>query len=277
MNREGKAGWRALNSRGQQGLFAILGPAVILLVSLWNTSAARQAPKQAAPAPTDPTIARGRAQFQQTCGFCHGPDATGGRAPDLIRSPLLAHDVKGDKIGEVVRSGRPDKGMPALSLTQDQIEDIAAFLHSRLEEGLRSSRVPTEYALEKLLTGNAEAGKTFFNGAGGCSGCHSPTGDLAGIATKYTPIDLQAKMLYPGGKHTTAIVTLANGEQIKGPLVHIDDFMISLHDASGWYRSFPRDKVKAEIQDGLAGHRELLSKLTQADVRNVFAYLESLK
>jgi cytochrome c oxidase cbb3-type subunit III len=32
-----------------------------------------------------------------------------------------------------------------------------------------------------------------------------------------------------------------------------------------------------EIQDGLAGHRELLSKLTQADVHNLFAYLETLK
>jgi cytochrome c oxidase cbb3-type subunit 3 len=265
------------NSLGRRGVCTILCVMMSLLAGLWNTSAAQQAAKPATPPSPDPAVARGRAQFQQTCGFCHGPDATGGRAPDLIRSPILAHDVKGDKIGEVVRTGRPEKGMPALSLTQDQIEDIAAFLHARLQESLRSSRVPTEYAVEKLLTGNAEAGKTFFNGAGGCSGCHSPTGDLAGVATKYTPIDLQARMLYPGGKHTVATVTLANGEQVKGPLVHIDDFVVSLNDASGWYRSFLRDKVKVELQDGLAGHRELLGKLTQADVHNVFAYLESLK
>jgi cytochrome c oxidase cbb3-type subunit 3 len=100
---------------------------------------------------------------------------------------------------------------------------------------------------------------------------------LSGIALKYSPIDLQAHMLYPEGHHTTAIVTLASGEQIKGPLEHVDDFMVSLRDASGWYRSFSREHVKVELQDALAAHREMLGKLTQADVHNLFAYLESLK
>ena len=56
-----------------------------------------------------------------------------------------------------------------------------------------------------------------------------------------------------------------------------DDFVVSLRDASGWYRSFSRDRVKVELQDPLAAHRELLDKLTQADVHNLFAYLASLK
>ena len=84
-------------------------------------------------------------------------------------------------------------------------------------------------------------------------------------------------MLYPGGRQATAVVTLPSGEQIKGPLVHVDDFMISLRDATGWYRSFSRDRVKVEVQDPLTAHRELLGKLTQADVHNLFAYLETLK
>jgi cytochrome c oxidase cbb3-type subunit 3 len=84
-------------------------------------------------------------------------------------------------------------------------------------------------------------------------------------------------MLYPGGKRTIAVVTLPSGELVKGPLVHADDFVISLRDASGWYRSFSRDRVKVELQDPLAAHRELLDKLTQADVHNLFAYIESLK
>jgi cytochrome c oxidase cbb3-type subunit 3 len=189
----------------------------------------------------------------------------------------VAHDVKGDKIGEVIRLGRPDKGMPALPLTDQQVLDIAAFLHARATEAMKSSQVPTVYPLEKLLTGDPAAGKAYFNGAGGCQGCHSPTGDLAAIATKYSPIDLQARMLYPESKHTIAVVTLPSGEQVKGPLVHSDDFVIGLHDASGWYRSFLRDRVKVELQEPLAAHRELLGKLKPVDVHNLFAYLESLK
>ena len=185
--------------------------------------------------------------------------------------------MKGDKIGEVIRLGRPDKGMPAMPVTDQQVLDIAAYLHARAAEALRSAEVPSAYPMEKLLTGDPEAGEAYFKGAGGCKSCHSPMGDLATIAAKYSPIDLEARMLYPRGKHTIVVVTLPSGEQVKGPLAHADDFVIALRDASGWYRSFSRDRVKVELQDPLAAHRELLDKLTQADVHNLFAYLESLK
>ena len=202
---------------------------------------------------------RGHKEFVQSCGFCHGADATGARGPDLMRSPLVAHDVKGDQIGPVIRQGRPDKGMPAMPLNDAQILDIAAFLHARAAEAMRSS------------------GKTFFNGAGGCTKCHSVTGYLAGVAGKHTPIELEARMLYPGGKHRTAVITLASGEQVKGGVEHSDDFVIAVRDEKGWYRSFRRDSVKVEIDDRLAEHRELLGRLTQKDVHNLFAYIETLK
>ena len=250
------------------------GVGLVLLVGAENSAARRQAQVDADVAAA---AERGRKEFVQSCGFCHGADATGARGPDLMRSPLVAHDVKGDQIGPVIRQGRPGKGMPALPLSDAQIADVAAFLHARLVEAAHSAGVPKTYPVEKLLTGNAEAGKAFFNGAGGCDKCHSVTGDLAGIASKRTPMELEAHMLYPGGKHRTAVVTLASGEQVKGAVEHLDDFVIAVRDEKGWYRSFRRDAVKVEIHDGLAGHRELLSKLTQADVHNLFAYLETLK
>ena len=247
----------------------------------WNPPARSQSAAQDSLA-KDPAVERGRKQFAESCGFCHGAEATGARGPDLVRSPLVAHDVKGDQIGEVIRRGRPDKGMPPQSnMTDEQVADIAAFLHERAKEGLESAGIPRGYPVEKLLTGSADAGKGFFNGAGGCKNCHSPTGDLAGVAGKYSPVELEARMLYPGhrkeGPHSTALVTLPSGEQIKGELVHADDFVVGLGDPSGWYRSFPRDSVKVELQDPLAAHRDLLNKLTQAEVHNLFAYLESLK
>ena len=223
-------------------------------------------------------IERGQKTFQQSCGFCHGADATGARGPDLVRSPLVAHDVKGDSIGPVIRQGRPDKGMPALSLTDGEISDVAAFLHSREAETRASSRVPTNYALEKMLTGNADAGKAYFNGAGGCTKCHSVTGDLANVASKYSSIELEAHMLYPELPHSrTAVVTLPSGEKITGTVEHLDDFVIGVRDSSGWYRSFPRANAKVDVQDRLAAHRQLLDKITQTEVHNLFAYIVTLK
>ena len=260
--------------------FSNFGPR---LLAQENEEQPPPAPARTSPAAApDPAVDRGQKVFQQTCAVCHGNDATGARGPDLIRSPVTAHDVKGDQIGEIIRQGRPDKGMPSMTLSDQEVSDIAAYLHARIKESVQSSRVPKVYAVERLLTGNAAAGRVYFEGLGGCKNCHSPTGDLAGIANKHTPIDLQARMLYPESKlfkntHTSAVVTPPSGEQVQGKVVHVDDFVVGLLDSSGWYRSFARDKVKVELHDGMAAHRDLLFKMTQADVHNVFAYLQTLK
>ena len=264
-----------LSARRDVSRAAVAGLGLVLSIAAAISTARGQAAPQT-PA-TAAIVESGRKRFEQSCGFCHGADATGARGPDLVRSSLVAHDVKGDLIGQVIRNGRPDKGMPPMPLAEDQIAEIAAFLHARAAEAMESSSVPNAYALEKMLTGNGRAGQAFFEGAGGCKNCHSPTGDLAGVAGKYPPIELQTRMLYPRGPHPTAVVTLPSGEQIKGKLEHADDFMIGLRDDSGWYRSFQRNRVKVEVQDPLTAHRDLLSKISQTEMHNLFAYLQTLK
>jgi cytochrome c oxidase cbb3-type subunit 3 len=228
-----------------------------------------------------PDAARGQKIFQQNCGVCHANDATGGRGPDLVRSPVVAHDVKGDLIGDVIRKGRPDKGMPPMSLTASEIADVSAFLHARVKEGLQSARVPKVYDLQRLLIGNADAGKAYFEGAGGCTSCHSVTGDLAGVAKKYTPIDLQARILYPEklfkNTKTDATVALPSGEQVHGHVIHQDEFAVGLIDSTGWYRSFDRARIKVEFNNRLAAHRDQLFKLSQDQVHDLFAYIQTLK
>jgi len=234
--------------------------------------------KQRHPAPPpNEEVERGQTQYTASCGFCHGADATGARGPDLLRSPIVAHDVKGNMIGDVVHNGRPDKGMPPLPLTDAQIADIAAFLHWRIAHGLASSEVPQGYPAEKLLTGNAQAGKAFFEGEGGCTKCHSATGDLANVSGKYSAVDLEAQMLYPEGKFKFAKVTLKSGEVVEGPLNHLDEFSVAVTDANGWFRAFPRNEVKVEVDDKLAAHRAMLDKLTQKQMHDLFAYVHTLE
>jgi len=232
----------------------------------------------AAQAPSPEIVERGRQQYQQSCAFCHGPDATGGRGPDLIRSKLVADDVKGNLVGPVIRNGRPDKGMPPLPLNDDQIQAIAAFLHARAQESLASARLPKNYAVSKLLTGNRQAGEAYFNGPGGCKGCHSSSGDLKGVADKCPPLELEAQMLYPDkAPPATVTVSLASGEIVRGTLVYLDEFSVGVRDRSGWYRSFSRDQAKVEVHDPLAAHRALLQTITPDEFHNLFAYLETLK
>jgi cytochrome c oxidase cbb3-type subunit 3 len=231
----------------------------------------------AADRPDPAAVERGRKEFVSSCGFCHGNDATGNRAPDLIRSPLVNHDEHGELLGPLILTGRPDKGMPGVPLNPQQISDVSTFLHNRVEEAMRSNGVSRDYPVEKLLTGNVREGQAYFNGAGKCSGCHSPTGDLAGIARKYSPIDLQSRFLYPRAPRSTVTVTLPSGKTISGTLVHLDEFDVALRDSSGEYYSWLCSVVKVEVHDPLEAHRELMKKYSDTDVHNIFAYLETLK
>jgi cytochrome c oxidase cbb3-type subunit III len=226
-------------------------------------------------------VDRGRLQFSQSCSFCHGLEATGGaEGPNLMRSSLVRHDSGGDLITQVILNGRPGKGMPPIALNADQIKSVVTFLHARLQKSdLASPKAPGEaFDLKRPLTGNSDAGKTYFNGAGKCSACHSVTGDLAHIATKYGPAELQARFLYPeSDEPVNVIVSLPSGTRIRGKLVDKDHFYVGIHDQDGWYHSWPLDQVTVQIQDPLAPHIELLGKYINADIHNLFAYLETLK
>ena len=227
-----------------------------------------------------PNVQRGGAQFQQSCSRCHGAEAAGGAGPNLIESSLVRHDENGNLITPVIQDGRPDKGMPAFALISSaDMSDIVAFLHARIEvaDSLESSGPVGGYSIKSLLAGNAEAGKQYFYGEGKCSACHSPTGDLAGIANKYQPAELEARLLYPPNNTVMATVYLPSGRMEKGKLLHLDAFYAAIQNEDGWYRSWPLREVNVKVDDPLAGHLELLHEYTDKDIHNVFSYLETLE
>lgn len=150
-------------------------------------------------------IQAGELRFTSQCGFCHGRDAAGGETgPDLTRSKLVTEDNRGDKIVPLVRSGRPEQGMPAFSLSDADLAAIVAFIHDQKTkaEALGGGRRSVDAA--DLATGDAVAGRRYFKGAGGCSACHSAKGDLHGVASRYHGLALLQRMLYPGGQPAPA-------------------------------------------------------------------------
>jgi cytochrome c oxidase cbb3-type subunit 3 len=251
-----------------------------VLIVLWGSAGLwAQGQTNQRQAAADPAIERGRVQFAQSCAFCHGVNANGGtHGPSLIRSAVVRHDENGNLMGPVIHDGRPDRGMPPVPLSANQVSDIVAFVKSRVSAAdIRSANRGLQGSSDKLLTGNADAGKAFFQGAGGCSNCHSPAGDLAGIARKYTPDVLQARFLYPQRRRTTVTVTEAGGKQYTGDLLALTNYDVSMQDAAGWYHSWPLESVKVDAKEPLAAHRALLQKYTDSDMHNMLAYLETLK
>jgi hypothetical protein len=203
--------------------------------------------------------------------------------PNLIYSLLTLRDEKGELIAPVLRAGRPDRGMPKPDLTEAQISDIVAWLHAQTY----AADHRTTYAWLDVVTGDPRRGEAYFNTTGKCRACHSVTGDLAGVGTKYDPFTLQTRWVNPAFGGETAPeraavkvrVTLASEQVFSGRLERISDFDVALRDSSGDYRSFTRDGAtpKVEIDDPLKAHKEMLHQYSDSDIHDVTAYLVTLK
>jgi cytochrome c oxidase cbb3-type subunit 3 len=228
-----------------------------------------------------------------SCSFCHGSDARGGEVgPNLLRSAVVLQDQNGELIAPIVHGGRAEQGMPRVDITDEQIKEVAAWLHHFNATG---KTVMYNSAEINIVTGNAEAGAAYFQKT--CASCHSATVDLAGIGSRITePKTLQQTWLLPGGggggsgrysakalglhvPPITVTVTLPNGKKIEGNLVSISDFYVGLTNETDGPQGFRRegDIPKVEIHDPLAPHRELVQKIADKDVHDVTAYLVTLK
>jgi cytochrome c oxidase cbb3-type subunit 3 len=255
---------------------ALATGAVLITVPILHaqTKASKPVP-QSSPAAV---LERGKSLFGQNCAFCHGREGGGGDGgPDLMHSELVASDVRGNKIGAVVLTGRPATGMPAFKLSPQEISELAAFLHAQKIKADSRPGGRRGVEVSDLQTGNVEAGRQYFNGAGTCSTCHSPTGDLAGLARRLRGLDLEKRMLYPRDAPATVTITLPSGQTVSGKLSYRDEFTIGLTDDAGWYQSWPASQVKYAVHAPAQAHVELLGKYTDDDVHNLMAYLQTLR
>jgi mono/diheme cytochrome c family protein len=241
--------------------------------------------------PVDAAAAtRGRSVWAAECITCHGSQARGTeQGPSVIRSQVFLTDRFGNQLGPFLKKGHPmQSGRPATALTDAEVTDLSHFLRERMHDTLRGSPVFKE---GDILTGDPKAGAAYFNGDGKCSTCHSATSNnLAGIGGRYDAVDLQQRMLFPGGGRggrgrgassasaVTVTVTPATGEPISGVLVQMDDLHVTLRDASGVQRIIRRSPgVKVVKNVPLKAHHELLDVITDKNIHDLVAYLWSLK
>ena len=252
--------------------------------------------------PGDPAvIARGKSLFEVNCRLCHGADLRGGDlgGVNLLRSTLVLGDQHGELILPVVHGGRTNPGMPPMppfpQLPDDDVKAIAEYIHS-VAATMRGQGNPPPGAEPvglNIVVGDPAAGKAYFEAR--CASCHSTSGDLAGIASRYPePVQLQNAWVAGSGgggrggrggggrgsrAQTTVTVTTPQGQRVEGRLDRIDDFIVVLTPADGVPRSFRRagDVPRVEIHDPLEGHKKLLSAYTDKDIHDVTAYLVTVK
>ena len=229
-------------------------------------------------------VEAGRARFGADCGFCHGKDAAGASTgPDLTHSDLVKADKDGDLISNLVRAGKPDKGMPAFTtMNNTDLTAVVAFIHE--QQRLAASEIGARRAVDAadLTVGSADKGRSYFDKA--CSKCHSASGDLAGIGARVQGLTLLRRMLYPGSESRTSTrkppavtVTTPKGEHFTGGLFSYDEFTLAMLDSYGVYHSWPIATIEYKIDDPLLAHVAQLARYTDSDMHDVYAYLQTLK
>jgi putative heme-binding domain-containing protein len=143
-------------------------------------------------------------------------------------------------------------------------------------------------AMETLLRGgNAERGRLVFEQRAGCASCHQTSGrggilgpDLTKIGAIRAGRDLVESVVIPSATfaqgYETYTARLSDGEAVTGIRVQQSDDAFVLRGASGSETRIPggveigREKISL-MPDGL------LSALTDVEIRDLFAYLQSLK
>ena len=177
------------------------GPAGASARSLGPAAGAAARLRDEASVPKSPSSIRrpcsaGRTLLVARCGFCHGSNARGGSGgSDLTRSPIVQEDENGKQLGEFLKVGRPDRGMPKFELAATGGHRPR---HLPALDDLRRWRTAGDYKILDIVTGDAQ-GRRGVLPERGCGSCHSVEGDLKGVGAKYDAPTLQGRLLMPRG------------------------------------------------------------------------------
>jgi cytochrome c oxidase cbb3-type subunit 3 len=238
-------------------------------------------------APEDPAkVIHGKALYAINCQACHGQDLRGGDmgGPNLLRSQAALTDQDGDLIIPIIQGARMAQGMPNIGLNNEDAGAVAAYVRSVIGTIGSQGKPPGEEKTLNIVVGDAARGQAYF--AQHCASCHSPEGDLKGIATKYKePKPLQSFWVAGGSNSSrmnskpTVDIRTSVGPTLSGELVHVDDFLVTVKLSDGSQRTFARKGAVpgVVIHDPMQAHRDMLTKYTDSDIHDVTAYLVTLK
>ena len=212
--------------------------------------------------------------FHERCAVCHGQNAQGAMAADLVRTRSVRRGSQED-LFELIREGIPGTDMPPQpDMPEDGIWKVISYL--------RSMALPGE---QPPLQGDPEAGGVVFRQAG-CASCHIVNGSggflgpsLDSIAVKKASDNIREDVLEPdaelaSGFESVTVNTL-DGRRVEGVLKNEDTFLVLILTASGEVQTFQRSELQSvEMPSSSRMPGDYESRLSAEDLGNLLAFLD---
>lgn len=236
-------------------------------------------------------VADGKLVFNTMCARCHGVDGTGGEAASLTRQALTRVRTE-DALREIIRDGIPDRGMPRLSLSDNELNQLVAYVRSLG----KPATTPTDGT---PAPGTIENGQAVYQRLG-CSACHIIDGrgssfgpDLSDSGRKHERWFLRQALLGPGeslpkgsspvlGRGLTNYlpvrVVTNDGREVRGIRVNEDAFTIQLRDPTSGLHTFRKSDVMVlEKEFGQSLMPSYRGRVSDDDAEDLISYLRSLQ
>ena len=218
-------------------------------------------------------VLAGRELYLERCAVCHGQDAQGSMAANLVRSRSVVQAADAALFRLLVQ-GIPGTQMPAQDdWDETQVWQVVAYLHNLARPGLQPP-----------VDGDPEAGREVFAGAG-CGACHTVDGSggfwgpaLDSVAARKKSAEIREDVLDPDARVAEgyqSVVVLTEGEErVEGLLKNADTFSLQVLRKDGAFSFVPRSQV-TDLQRGPSampsGYGE---RLTDAELRDLLAFLD---
>jgi cytochrome c oxidase cbb3-type subunit III len=222
-------------------------------------------------------VAAGEASFQQLCTGCHGRGGEGGQGEG--QGPNLATNwevrrANDQALFNFIRNGVKGTAMPAFSLPEERIWELAAFVRSL---NAPANSVPA--------AGDVSAGSAIFSGKGGCSACHMVQGrggylgpDLSNIGATRRMNELRDALLKPSAVPSPDFQPLllrdAQGKQLRAIAKHASPWSVQALDENGTLHLIHGDAVQSlEFKKQSWMPLDIAQRLSPDEINNLLAFL----
>jgi len=161
-------------------------------------------------------VEAGRARFNVRCAGCHGQDGLGGERAPAIGQAWRSRMESEARLRDTILHGIPDAGMPSFNVPADELDQLVAFLVSRVSPLSKTA-----------IGGDVQSGEALFFGKAHCAECHSVWGrgslngpDLTEAANRLTLAEIETALHKPGARrdpgYEVATAHLAKGGEVRG-------------------------------------------------------------